>query len=73
TVGKDGRELNVIHLSGPLLLVGRSPVCDAVVRVKGLKPVHFMIEWIGEGDFDPMLGSWTVFDVSGAGGTESGV
>lgn len=41
----------------PVNLVGRSPLCDLVVRVPGIHSVHFLIEWIGVGTFDSTTAS----------------
>ncbi|MBL7545484.1 MAG: AgmX/PglI C-terminal domain-containing protein [Bdellovibrionaceae bacterium] len=46
------------------MLVGRAPVCDLVIRKKDLKPIHFIIEWMGEGSFDPYVGFWSIIDIS---------
>ncbi len=48
-------------------LVGRSPHCDVVARAPGIGPVHFLVEWIGEGAFDPKKGIWTIYDLTKAG------
>jgi hypothetical protein len=45
-------------------LVGRSPHCEVVARAPGISPVHFMVEWIGEGSFDPKGGIWTIYDLT---------
>ncbi|MFZ4405118.1 MAG: AgmX/PglI C-terminal domain-containing protein [Pseudobdellovibrionaceae bacterium] len=45
-------------------LLGRSPSCEVVVRNKGIEPVHFLLEWIGEGEFNAEVGFWTILDLS---------
>ncbi len=57
-------ELLDIHLNTPFILIGRSPLCDEVLRAPGIQPVHFLLEWVGEGEFNPSEGLWTLFDVS---------
>lgn len=60
----NGRELERFILDQPTLFVGRSPSCDVILRVKGVKPLHYLIEWVGEGEFDPDRGFWTLMDLS---------
>jgi outer membrane biosynthesis protein TonB len=52
------------QLRKPLIVVGRSPTCDVVLRAPGIKPIHYIIEWIGSGVFDPRKGNWSIVDVS---------
>lgn len=47
------RELERFALDRPTVFIGRSPSCDVVLRVPGLRPLHFLLEWVGEGNFDP--------------------
>ncbi len=56
----------LIKRSGLRLIIGRSPTCDIVLRVKGVLPVHFIVEWVGAGAFGESDddGVWTVFDIS---------
>jgi hypothetical protein len=56
-------ELAKVELTGPSLLIGRSPMCDQVLRAPGIEPVHFLLEWVGEGEFNPSVGMWTLFDI----------
>lgn len=65
-IARDGRELVQSLVTRPVLLVGRSPTCDIVLRASGVKPVHFLIEWLGTGSFTKTEGSWTVTDISEA-------
>lgn len=60
----NGRELERFILDQPTLFVGRSPSCDVVLRVRGVKPLHYLIEWVGEGEFDPSRGFWTLMDLT---------
>jgi hypothetical protein len=56
-----------VPADSPMILIGRSPACDMVLRVKGLNPVHFLLEWAGEGEFDPMKGVWALTEVRRTG------
>jgi hypothetical protein len=47
-----------------ILTVGRSPSCDIVLRAQGVAPIHFLIEWLGEGEFNPEKGDWTILDIT---------
>jgi len=60
----NGREIERFILDRPSLFLGRSPSCDVVLRVKGLNPLHYLIEWVGEGEFNPNRGFWTLIDLS---------
>ncbi len=40
------------RVNSPLVLVGRSPLCDMVIRTPGINSVHFILEWIGTGEFN---------------------
>lgn len=60
----NGREIERFVLDHPTVFVGRSPSCDIVLRVKGIKPLHYLIEWVGEGKFDANKGFWTLLDLS---------
>jgi hypothetical protein len=60
----NGRELERFILYQPTLFIGRSPSCDVVLRVRGVKPLHYLIEWVGEGEFDPNRGFWTLMDLT---------
>jgi len=64
--------LEIAHM--PLVqerfLVGRSPHCDVVARAPGIGPVHFLVEWIGEGAFDPKGGVWTIYDLTTVSGSK---
>lgn len=62
-VSHKNRELGRVALTQPTMLLGRSPFCDLVLRKKGIQPVHFIIEWIGAGEFSMDQGKWTIFQV----------
>lgn len=70
SVSRNGRELANETLTSPLVLIGRSPTCDLVLRAKGVRPVHFLVEWVGAGTFGEDEGVWTVFDISHTSGQE---
>lgn len=63
-ITQNSLEIGHVRLTEPSLTLGRSPTCDFIFRVKGIKPVHFLIEWMGTGDFDPNQGMWTLLDIS---------
>ncbi len=60
---KDGLELESLVLHRPHHLIGRSPHCDMVLRARGVRSVHFIVEWLGSSTFDPEQGQWTIFEV----------
>jgi hypothetical protein len=64
SISFNGREIASGRLGSPMILIGRSPTCDLILRAKNVKPVHFLVEWVGVGEFGEDLGSWTVFDIS---------
>jgi hypothetical protein len=57
-------ELAQVPLAKPQLLVGRSPACDGVLRAPGVEPLHFLVEWVGDGPFDSSVVRWNVTDIS---------
>ena len=63
-VSKHKLDLAQVELTGPSLLIGRSPLCDQILRAPGIKPVHFLLEWIGEGEFNSNEGMWVLFDMA---------
>jgi hypothetical protein len=46
-----------------MLLLGRSPHCDLIIRRAGVAPVEFILEWMGDGEFDPLTGEWALVEV----------
>jgi outer membrane biosynthesis protein TonB len=60
----NGREIERFVLDRPTVFIGRSPSCDVVLRLKGIKPLHYLIEWVGEGQFSTEKGFWTLLDLS---------
>lgn len=48
----------------PVHLIGRSPACDMVLRASGVAAVQFILEWVGEGEFDPSQGFWALTSTS---------
>lgn len=67
---KKGRELGRVQLLSPSILVGRSPFCDLVLRMKGVNPVQYIVEWVGIGEFDSQAGKWAVFKNYTAGAVD---
>jgi hypothetical protein len=67
-VQRSNLEIAQMPLMRERFLVGRSPHCDLVARAPGIGPVHFLVEWIGEGAFDPKNGIWTIYDLTRANG-----
>ncbi len=63
-ISKSKLEILNIYPNSPLVLIGRSPLCDEILRAPGIQPVHFLLEWLGEGEFNPSSGEWTIYDVS---------
>jgi hypothetical protein len=66
-VQRANMEIAQMPLIRERFLVGRSPHCDVVARAPGIGPVHFLVEWIGEGAFNPKEGIWTIYDLTKAG------
>ncbi|HPI39965.1 MAG TPA: AgmX/PglI C-terminal domain-containing protein [Pseudobdellovibrionaceae bacterium] len=56
-----GHELVRTQIQGSQIIVGRSPVCDVILRAPKINPVHFMLEKLdlGEG-----VEEWSVFIIS---------
>lgn len=63
-ISKHKLDICQVELNAPSLLIGRSPSCDQVLRAPGIMPIHFLLEWVGEGEFDSKNGFWTLFDLS---------
>jgi hypothetical protein len=66
---KNAREIGRLIPDKRTMLIGRAPVCDLVLRKEDLKPIHFVVEWMGEGSFDPYVGFWSIIDISHKSGT----
>ncbi|MBL7671723.1 MAG: FHA domain-containing protein [Bdellovibrionaceae bacterium] len=66
-----GREIERFQLIKPTVFIGRSPTCDIILRAKSVKAVHFVIDWIGEGEFNSEAGLWSIVDISAQIGKES--
>lgn len=58
------REIERFQLTKQTIFIGRSPTCDVILRVKSVKPVHFVLDWVGSGEFDPEQGFWSLVDIS---------
>ena len=63
TVTKGTLELGELFPDAPLLLIGRSPACDMVLRLSGIRSVHFLLEWAGAGEFNPDSGMWVLTEI----------
>ena len=60
------KELSRFRVTSPLILLGRSPLCDILLRVPGVGSVNFIFEWIGEGVFNvetAFLDEWVMTEV----------
>jgi TonB family protein len=55
-------ELARAPVNRPVIVIGRSPGCDVILRAKGVRPVHFVVEWIGDGEFKPGTGPWSIIE-----------
>ncbi len=64
TLSRNKLEIATTQLTKPLLIIGRSPTCDVVLRAPGIKAIHFIVEWLGSGIFDSSKGNWSIVDVS---------
>lgn len=64
TISRNKLEITSAQLRRPNLTIGRSPVCDINLRAPGVAPIHFLIEWIGSGEFDVDQGAWSIVDIS---------
>ncbi len=53
SIAYKGHEIARFRITSPLILVGRSPLCDVLLRAPGVGSVHFIFEWIGGGEFKP--------------------
>lgn len=63
-ITRGGLELARAHLHRPYATIGRSPSCDVVLRASGIAPVHFLLEWVGVGEFNPSEGQWSIFEIA---------
>lgn len=64
SISLNGTEKVRCSLNTKSFLIGRSPSCDIVLRAPGVKPVHYLLEWIGDDDFDSNDGMWMLVDLS---------
>ena len=65
-----GKEISRHRVSSPLVLIGRSPLCDIPLRTKGVGSVQFVLEWLGEGEFKAETASNDEWAVTEVGETE---
>jgi len=73
TLSRNKLEIATTQLTKPLMIIGRSPTCDVVLRAPGIKAVHFIVEWLGSGVFNSSQGSWSIVDVSASEENAEGV
>ena len=69
-ISYNNREVARASLTKTSLILGRSPVCDLVVRFAGIRPVHLLFEYLGSDAFKPNQGEWSITDVSGLSGRD---
>ena len=67
-------EISRTCLNQRKIVIGRSSQCDVVLRAPGVKEQHFMLEWVGSGEFDPRQDKWMLVNVSqdGSGAVREG-
>lgn len=64
-IGKEGRELGRYHLNKSNLLIGRSPICDLVVRAPYIQPMHYWLEYVSAAiDENDASGFWMITSIS---------
>src|SRR5688572_28457947 len=64
SISKNNYELVRAPLNKPVISLGRSPLCDLVLRERNVKSEHFIIRWNGSGEFDPTQDKWCLEDLS---------
>jgi outer membrane biosynthesis protein TonB len=64
SISRGKLRLATAELRKQVMTAGRSPTCDIVIRSGGVAAVQFLLEWIGDGKFDPLQGDWTLIDVA---------
>ncbi len=70
SIAYNGKEISRFRVASPLILIGRSPLCDVLLRTPGVGSVHFIFEWIGNGEFKPETAhkdEWVMTEVGEAG------
>lgn len=63
-ISKNNNEIGRTAANKKMLLVGRSPACDIVIRGKGIEPVHFLVEYVGAEMPADGGGFWTAIDIT---------
>jgi outer membrane biosynthesis protein TonB len=65
-IGKEGRELGRYQLSKDNLLIGRSPLCDLVIRAAHIQPMHYWLEYVSTRDDETTdtEGFWMLTNIS---------
>lgn len=64
SISRGGLAFLQIPLVYRVIVVGRSPACDAILRAPGVAPIHLLLEWLPGEDSGAGGGSWAVADVS---------
>lgn len=63
-LSKNGNEIGRTAANKKMLLVGRSPACDIVIRGAKIQPVHFLVEYVGAEMPSDGGGFWTAIDLT---------
>lgn len=71
SISLNGTEKVRCALNSKSFLIGRSPSCDIVVRAPEVKPVQYLLEWIGDEDFDSNNGMWMLVNLADSAGKSS--
>jgi len=63
-ISRQNQELERVPLQGEMMLIGRSPSSDIVLRAPKVSPCHFLLEWSGVGTANQEATDWSVVDIS---------
>ncbi|AZZ37420.1 hypothetical protein CIK05_11650 [Bdellovibrio sp. qaytius] len=63
SISVNGTEKARCALNAKSFLIGRSPSCDIVLRAPEVKPVQYLLEWIGDEDFNSNNGMWMLVNL----------
>lgn len=63
-LSKNGNEIGRTAANKKMLLIGRSPACDIVIRGSKIQPVHFLVEYVGAEMPSDGGGFWTAIDLT---------
>ncbi len=64
TIARNQFDLVSLPMDRPVITVGRSTLCEAVLRVPNIKPFQYVLTWQGTGSFNPYQGDWLLVDLS---------